>query len=78
MRIPSQEIFAILAALEGDVGLYVEDLQTKETFTINPDRVFPAASVIKIPLLALLLEDAREGRVDLERPARFAPENRVG
>ena len=78
MRIPSQEIFSILAALEGDVGLYVEDLQTKETFTINPDRVFPAASVIKIPLLALLLEDVREGRVDLERPARVAPENRVG
>ncbi len=77
-RTPSQEIFSILATLEGEVGLHIEDLQTKETFTINPGRVFPAASVIKIPLLALLLEDAREGRVDLERSVGVAPENRVG
>lgn len=77
-RIPSQEIFSILGALEGEVGLYVADLQTKETFTVNPHRPFPAASVIKVPLLALLLEDAQEGRVDLGRSIGIAPENRVG
>ena len=77
-RIPSKEILSILSGLEGDVGLYIEDTQTKETFTINPGRVFPSASVIKLPLLALLLEDAQRGRVDLESPIGIAPENRVG
>ena len=77
-RIPSKEILSILSGLEGDVGLYIEDTRTKETFTINPDRSFPSASVIKVPLLALLLEDARQGRVDLEPPIGITPENRVG
>ncbi|MDR3230319.1 MAG: class A beta-lactamase-related serine hydrolase [Synergistaceae bacterium] len=75
---PSKEIFAILGGLDGDVGLYVEDTETGETLTVNPGRVFPSASVIKLPLLSLLLADGRDGRVDLERPLVVAPQNRVG
>jgi beta-lactamase class A len=77
-RMPAKEIFRILSGLDGDAGLYAEDIETGETLTVNPDRVFPSASVIKLPLLSLLLEDGRDGRVDLERPAPIEPRNRVG
>ena len=61
-RIPQNEIYRILSGLAGTVGLYVEDCQSGEIFTINPEHVFPSASVIKVPMLALLMRDAQQGR----------------
>ena len=77
-QIPQQAIYELLAHLRGTVGLYIHVLDTDEVFEINPDRVFPSASVIKIPMLALLLKDVAEGRVDWEARRPIAPENRVG
>jgi hypothetical protein len=77
-KIPQQEIYAKLSCLEGTVGLYIEVLDTGEIFEINPDHVFPSASVIKIPMLALLLRDVkRAGRtgtppVKSQRPTAWA------
>lgn len=72
-RIPQNEIYRILSGLAGTVGLYVEDCQSGEVFTINPEHVFPSASVIKVPMLALLMRDAQQGLVDLDAPAPSTP-----
>ena len=64
-RIPSNEIYRILSEMKGTVGLYIEDCATGEILKINPELSFPACSVIKIPMLALLLRDGAEGRIDL-------------
>lgn len=77
-RIPSYEIFRILSDLTGTVGLYVEDCDSGEVFTINPDYVFPSASVIKIPMLALLMRDVQQGLVDFDAPRKIDDRNRVG
>ena len=77
-RIPQNEIYRILSGLAGTVGLYVEDWQSGEIFTINPEHVFPSASVIKVPMLALLMRDAQQGLVDLDAPRTIDPRNRVG
>ena len=76
-RIPQNEIYRILSGLAGTVGLYVEDCQSGEIFTINPEHVFPSASVIKVPMLALLMRDAQQGLVDLDAPRTIDPRNRV-
>ena len=67
-RIPKQEIFEALSHLQGDVGLFIKDLQTDETFEVNCDQVFSSASVIKIPMLALLLQDVQEKLLDWGAP----------
>ena len=72
-RIPQNEIYRILSGLAGTVGLYVEDCQSGEIFTINPEHVFPSASVIKVPMLALLMRDAQQGLVDLDAPRTIGP-----
>ena len=77
-QIPQQAIYQLLAQLKGTVGLYIHVLDTDEVFQINPGHVFPSASVIKIPMLALLLKDAAEGRVDWEARRAIDPKNRVG
>ena len=71
-RIPQNEIYRILSGLAGTVGLYVEDCQSGEIFTINPEHVFPSASVIKVPMLALLMRDAQQGLVDLDPATGWA------
>ena len=77
-RIPQTAIYQLLAQLNGTVGLYIHDLDSGELFQVNPDRVFPSASVIKIPMLALLLKDVQEGRVDWKAKRPIAAVNRVG
>ena len=77
-HIPQQAVYEILSGLKGNIGLYVELLDTGEKFEINPGLVFPSASVIKIPMLALLLKDVREGKADWNAPRTIAPVNRVG
>jgi beta-lactamase class A len=46
-----QEIEALAAEWEGIVGLYLYDLESGETITLNADTVFSAASVIKVGIL---------------------------
>lgn len=76
-KIPQQAIFELLAAMPGIAGLYVENLDDGEIFEVNPTKVFPSASVIKIPILGLLLRDAQEGKIDLNAPRKLKSENRV-
>ena len=75
--IPVKEISQILSEANGDVGLYIEDCQTGEVFTVNGEKTFPSASTIKVPVLALLLEDAQNGVIDLDEPREIAEANRV-
>ncbi len=75
--IPVKEISKILSEANGDVGLYVEDCQTGEVFIVNGEKTFPAASTIKVPMLAMLLKDAQDGLVDLDEPREIAEVNRV-
>lgn len=77
-QLPRKEIYQLLSSFEGDVGLYIHDMETADTLEINPTLVFPSASVIKIPMLALLLRDVQNNRIDWNAKRRIAPNNRVG
>jgi len=76
--LPTKEIFNILSRIEGRVGIYLEDLKSGETFTINPTLVFPSASTIKIPICITVLVHAEAGYFSLNNIIDIAPSNRVG
>lgn len=76
--IPRQKIYELLGGLEGKAALYVEDLASGELFTICADEVHVACSLVKVPILALLLKDAEEGGARLEEKISIPPEKRVG
>lgn len=61
----------------GEVGLLVTDLAGRELYALNPDRVFPAASTIKVPLLVQALQEAQSGRLDLRERVTVTAEDRV-
>lgn len=77
-RIPRNEILELISRVKGTFGIYVEDMESNEVFELNADHVFPSASVIKVPMLALLLKDVQQGRLDWNKPCQITESNRVG
>ncbi|MCP2015514.1 beta-lactamase class A [Deinococcus sp. HSC-46F16] len=61
----------------GEVGLLVTDLAGAELFALDPDRSFPAASTIKVPLLVQALGEAQAGRLDLSVRVTMTAQDRV-
>lgn len=76
--IPRQKIYELLGGLDGKVALYVEDLASGELFTVCADEVHVACSLVKVPIMALLLKDAEEGGTRLEEKIAIPPAKRVG
>ena len=52
-------------AFRGEIGLVIRDLDSGWTFQVNPDKLFPAASMVKVPIMAACLKAAEEGRLSL-------------
>jgi beta-lactamase class A len=74
-----QTIEAMLEPLRGDYGIYYEDLTTGQSFAINGQKVFPTASIIKLPVILALYQEAEAGRIDLDSLYRLkASDKRTG
>ena len=59
------EIISRLASLPGDIGFYYKNLNTGESFGYRENDMFQAASVIKLPIYAVVMKLWAEGKLDL-------------
>lgn len=75
--IPQQEFQKLCEEFPGKCALYVSVPETGEKFLYRQHERINAASTIKIPLLAKLLKDAEEGRLELYEPIPMKAENFV-
>ncbi|WP_241154404.1 serine hydrolase [Staphylospora marina] len=66
------------STLPGTWGLVVEDLQTGTRWTVNEDRLFYAASLIKVPIMAAVYREEAAGRLTLEEEWPLSLEDQVG
>ena len=60
------EIKKLLSDLRGTYGIYVYDLTTGEEFGIRENEVFPAASLIKLPVFAAVYQEVEKGNISLD------------
>lgn len=51
----------LLSGFKGDVGIYIKNLRTGKTVTINADTIFPTASMVKIPILIGMMDKLKRG-----------------
>jgi len=63
--VPVRERIAALEASGGVVGLAVTGIRSGHRLAQRADEPFPLASVIKVPVLVTLYEEARAGRAEL-------------
>lgn len=60
------EIESLVENLKGDYGVFVQDLATGEGYGFNTEKIFTAASLIKLPVLLTLYKEAEAGNLDLD------------
>ena len=78
MEVLYQKIESILAAHTGRWGIKIINKSTGDKLEINPDMVFPAASMIKVPIMYEIMRQAAAGSIDLETSLVVTNDVRVG
>jgi beta-lactamase class A len=53
------------AKFHGEAGILVKDLKTRQTIGINSSKLFPSASLVKMPIMAAVFQAEKEGRLKL-------------
>jgi beta-lactamase class A len=56
-----------IAGFNGDIGIYVKNLTTGKTVTINADTVFPTASIIKVSILLGVMDKLEKEELDYDQ-----------
>ena len=56
-----QQIENLVKGFKGDIGIYVHDLKHNKIVTINADTIFPTASIVKISILAGIMDKLQKG-----------------
>lgn len=61
------EIRSAIGGFNGDVGIYVKNLRTGKTVSINADTVFPTASIVKMSILTGIMDKIRKGELQYDQ-----------
>ena len=78
MELLRQKIENVLASYTGRWGIVIINKSTGGKLEINPDMVFPAASMIKVPIMYEIMKQAAAGTIDLDSFLVVTSEVRVG
>ena len=62
-----QQLRGLIQGFNGDVGIYVHDLKKGKTVAINADTIFPTASIVKISILAGVMDKISRGELDYKQ-----------
>lgn len=60
----------------GEIGILIKDLKTTKQIVVHPDKIFPAASLVKIPIMAACCYAENEGRISLKEILRLSGSNK--
>jgi len=58
-----KELTTMIKGYGGDIGIYIKNLKTGKTVTINADTIFPTASIVKITILIGLMDKINRGEL---------------
>jgi beta-lactamase class A len=72
------KLHPILESFSGSIGFKAVRLEDGFTLQHDADTVFPAASVVKVPLMLEALKQAEEGSLDLHARLPMPADERVG
>ena len=58
-----KKIEEAIQGFNGDLGIYIKDIKTGKTISINADTVFTTASIVKISILLGIMDKIRRGEL---------------
>ena len=62
-----RQLDSLTAGFHGTVGIYVRHLPSGRSAGVNPDSVFPTASMIKVPIMIGVFDAIEHGRLDFRQ-----------
>jgi len=68
----------LASGYRGHVGIYLKDLNSGRVWQHNPDRLFPSASLIKVPIMVSILSKIKSGELSLETRMKLTRRDRAG
>ena len=72
------ELDGISTRSPGRVSIFLRDLRTGKTWMYHPDDLFPAASLIKVPIMIAAFYKMKDGQLSLDERLAISRRNRVG
>jgi beta-lactamase class A len=63
-----QKLTNEIKQFRGQVGIVIKDLRFNWEISYNKDKLFPSASLVKIPIMSACFLACKEGRIKLDRP----------
>lgn len=78
MELLRQKIEDLLRDYTGRWGMVIVDQSTHQRLELNPSMIFPAASMIKVPIMYEIMRQAAAGLIDLEESLVVDGSARVG
>ena len=61
----------IIKGFNGDIGIYVKNLRTGKTVSINADTIFPTASIVKVPILLGIMDKIEKGELKYDQQLTY-------
>ncbi len=55
-----------ITGFNGDIGIYIKNLRTGKTVSINADTIFPTASIVKVPILLGIMDKINKGELQYD------------
>jgi beta-lactamase class A len=65
------EISNLVKGFNGDIGVYVYDIQKNKIAAVNADTIFPTASMVKVPILIGLMHKINDGQLSYHQQMLF-------
>lgn len=66
-----KEIAQLLTGFNGDVGVYVYDIDRNRVAEVNADTIFPTASMVKVPILIGVMHKIYNGELTYHQQMTF-------
>lgn len=58
------QVEELLKGFNGDIGVYVKNLENNRVVMVNADTIFPTASMVKVPILTGIMDKINKGELD--------------
>jgi len=67
----NEKLQEAITGFNGDIGIYVKNLRTGKTVSINADTVFPTASIVKVPILLGVMDKINRGELKYDQQLEY-------
>ncbi len=61
-----RQVEELVKGFNGDIGVYIKNLENGRIVAINADTVFPTASMVKVPILVGVMHKVERGELSLD------------